>query len=102
SPDPDYRELITAEAVAVPSVRPLGAWRRRSKEVPPDKALPWPYDADRMMIGEKIGLRRRSPQRRAGRAELKAFHGGVAGLDEPKNRKSQLLLVLALTATFFG
>ena len=48
---------------------------------------------------KKIRLRRSSPQ---GRAELKAFHGGVVGMEEPKNRKSQLLLVLALTATFFG
>ena len=50
----------------------------------------------------KIRFRRLSAQQRADRAELKAFHGGVSGVDSPKNRKSQLVLVLALAATFFG
>ena len=55
-----------------------------------------------MTSGAKIRPRRRSAQQRADRAELKAFHGGIAGKGEPRNRKSQLLLVLALGATFFG
>jgi fatty acid desaturase len=41
-------------------------------------------------------------QERADRAEVKAFHAGVNRSDGPKNRKSQLLLVLALAATFVG
>lgn len=55
-----------------------------------------------MTVPEKLRLRRGTAQQRADRAELKAFHGGVVGSDSPKNRKSQLLLVLGLTATFFG
>ena len=55
-----------------------------------------------MAIGGRIRLRRLSAQRRADRAELKAFHGGVVGMDASRNRTSQLLLVLALAATFFG
>ena len=55
-----------------------------------------------MTVGEKIRLSRRTPQQRADRTELKAFHGGVAGSEEPKNRPSQLLFVLALAAMFFG
>jgi hypothetical protein len=55
-----------------------------------------------MTVPGKLRLRRVTAQQRADRAELKAFHGGVVGSDAPKNRKSQLLLVLGLAATFFG
>ena len=36
------------------------------------------------------------------RAELEAFHGGVNRSDDPKNRRSQVLLVVALAATIVG
>ena len=55
-----------------------------------------------MTTGERIRLRPLSAQQRTDRAELKAFRGGISGTDAPKNRRSQLLLALALAATFFG
>jgi hypothetical protein len=55
-----------------------------------------------MTVAERIQRRWRTPQQRADRAELKAFHGGVVGTDSPKNRGSQLLLALGLAATFIG
>jgi hypothetical protein len=55
-----------------------------------------------MTTSGKLHLRRLSAQERADRAELKAFHGGIKGVEAPKNRLSQLALVLALAATFFG
>lgn len=57
---------------------------------------------ERMTVPGRLRLRRGTAQQRADRAELKAFRGGVVGSDAPKNRKSQLLLVLGLAATFFG
>ena len=43
-----------------------------------------------------------SDQERADRAEEEAYRPGINRSSGPKNRKSQVLLVLALGATFIG
>lgn len=49
-------------------------------------------------------LRRRAPTdpERADHAEVQAFHAGVNRIGLPRNRKSQVLLTVALIATFLG
>jgi hypothetical protein len=41
-------------------------------------------------------------EERADRAEVRAYHPGVSRSDGPKNRTSQVLLVVALAATIVG
>lgn len=48
----------------------------------------------------KVGDRSRTDEKRADRAEAKAFRAYRRGLS--RNRKSQLLLALAVSATFAG
>jgi hypothetical protein len=54
-----------------------------------------------MMVMDKI-RRRPTDLERADRAEVKALRAGFGRKGLPRNRKSQLVLALAICATFVG